>query len=226
LFLLAMSFTSSWYLSALIRVGAKNQSYVLVVWFIIFTHRIVSVNHTMSAYEMMWAAEAARNDPTGSPMTPQEFWRYIKGPELRIGGLTYPDIYPKGSTEREKAIREFSNQLLVLYTRFPTEYDQSKKKEYIDDYIYTYGGGNPKERRNVIAEAKAINRRADIFLAVQGTPVGEEKSERGLLPPNVAAEVAKYALGEKYPTFPKGGRTRKSKSMRRKRTLKRKGTRK
>lgn len=52
-------------------------------------------------------------------------------------------------------------------------------------------------------------------IALQGTPADQPKGMRGLLPAELAGEVAKFAYG-------KGRRTRKSKSVRRKRTVSRK----
>lgn len=59
-------------------------------------------------------------------------------------------------------------------------------------------------------------RKNEIFIALQGTPVDKEKSKVGLLPPELAGIIARdYVVG-------KGRRTRRAKSMRRKRTVSRK----
>ena len=152
-------------------------------------------------------------------MTANEFYQNMT-PVLKSAGLlTYTDdwAYPIGSEKRKEALRKLGAKLLAFETRFPTSFDQTKKKKIIDDYIVTYASGKSRELQNVLNEARAVPR-AEAVVALQGE-VRDTSGNPMRLNQDVAREIGKFAYG-------KGRRTRKSKSMRKKRTLKRKGSRK
>jgi hypothetical protein len=151
----------------------------------------------------------------GPPMTPREFYENMTPVMTAVGQLTYTDdwAYPIGSEERKEALRKLGAKLLALETRFPVGFGQINKKKVIDDYIVTYATGKAKERRNVLNEARA-SPRAEAVVALQGE-VRDTSGKPMRLNQDVARLIGKFAYG-------KGRRTRRARSMRRKRTVSRK----